>query len=105
MKTAAEMRALNPKYAAKAIIDELERSILFATRQGWTEVRLSRAITHSERFSWIQSWINDIDCPMVESIIGELREAGYKVSDFYEEKQFVDMDIIISWDGQDDQVA
>lgn len=98
MKTAAEMRALNPKYAAVNILTELEKSILFATRQGWTEVRLSSAITHPDRFTWIQSWINSLDCPIVENIITELRDAGYKVDPFYEERQFVDMDIIISWE-------
>lgn len=51
MKTAAEMRATNPKFLIQNTIDEIEKAIMFAHRQGWTEIRLANACTHPDRFS------------------------------------------------------
>lgn len=99
MKTAAEMRATNPKFLVQNTIDEIEKAIMFANRQGWTEIRLANACTHPDRFSWVKDWTSCIDNKTIESIVLVLRDLGYKVTVLYEEKQFVDMDIIISWAG------
>ena len=97
MKTAAEMRATNPKFTAQNVLTELEKSIEFANRHGQLEIRLSCATVHPDRFQWIGDWTNSVNSPIVEDIIRQLRDAGYKVTEFYEERQFVDIDIIISW--------
>lgn len=97
MKTAAEMRALNPKFTVQNVLAEIEKSIEAVNQQGQLEIRLTVATTHADRFDWTRDWITGTDRPMIESIVGELRAAGYKVTELYEERQFVDMDIIISW--------
>jgi hypothetical protein len=34
---------------------------------------------------------------LMKAVQEKLEAAGYKVSPFYEERQFVDMDIVVSW--------
>lgn len=97
MKTAAEMRASNPTNVVNKVLLELEEHIEVINRNGGTETRFSAACDHPDRFTWVQEWVNSNDCSMIEAIIGELRIAGYRVTELYEEKQFVDIDIIISW--------
>lgn len=103
MKTAAEMRALNPKFITDAILKEVENKIEEMARTGQTSLRFSIATSHPNRFKMINNWVYApvVDSPegvMMASIVRELEAAGYTVKAHYEDRQFVDIDIIISWD-------
>jgi hypothetical protein len=99
MKTAAEMRVSNPKFSIQYILAEIEKSIERVNNDSRTEIRLTAATIHPDRFLWMQAWFGvtpDLN-PMIENIVQELLDAGYKVTELYKRKQFVELDIIISW--------
>lgn len=98
MKTAAEMRATNPKFTVKNVLKEIEAAIERVNSGGTTNTRFTTSTTHPDRFDWIRLWTYGEDCIPLDSIVLELRRAGYTVTSWYEDNQFTDMDIMISWE-------
>lgn len=99
MLTAEEARKLMPKNKIAVLLEEVLNGIRAAAEMDKHECRLSGLLSDKDRFEWIRQYVyvgkND---GVAGKLIKELHDLGYKVRTLYEERQFVDMDIIVSWE-------
>jgi hypothetical protein len=100
MKTAQQMRNLMPESVVEAILTEFEKEAIDAAKRGATSLRLYGVIHRAgcSASHEIHQYVykkNPTD--LMKKVESRLVEAGYKITAFYEQRQFVDMDIIVSW--------
>lgn len=93
MISAKEARELS-NVGADEILKKIEDKIKYSCESKETQITL-----RSEPFGYWGYHLdtNDID-PLGKKVVQELRELGYKVSSYYEAKQFVDVALVISWE-------
>ena len=102
MRTAQEMRNLMPESVVEAILAEFEKSAVDAAKNSRNSVRLYGVI---DRAGWpasheVHQYVYEKKpTDLMKRVESRLVEAGYKVTAFYEERQFVDMDIVVSWES------
>ena len=101
MRDAQQMRSLMPESVVNHILTEFEKRAAEAAKQGQTSIRMYGVI---EGAGWpasheIHQYVYERKpTDLMKKVQARLEEAGYKVSPLYEERQFVDMDIIVSWE-------
>jgi hypothetical protein len=100
MRTAQQMKNLMPESVVEAILTEFEKSAVDAAKRGANSVRLYGII---DRAGWpasheIHQYVYEKKpTDLMKKVESRLIESGYKVKALYQELQFVDMDIIVSW--------
>lgn len=102
MRDAQGMRALMPEAVVNNILTEFEKRASEAAKRGNTSIRMYQVL---EGAGWpasheIHQYVYERKpTNLMKKVQAKLEEAGYKVAPFYEERQFVDMDIIVSWEA------
>ncbi len=102
MRDTQQMRALMPEVVVNRILSVFERKAVDAAKRNATEVRLYQVI---EQTGWpasheIHQFVYEKKpTELMLKVVARLKEAGYSVKAHYSEGQFVDMDIIVSWEA------
>ena len=102
MRTAQQMRTLLPTAVMDNILSEFDKQAADAAKRGATSIRLYSVI---DQAGWpasheIHQYVYEKKpTELMKKVQAKLEEAGYAVTAFYEERQFVDMDIIVSWEA------
>ena len=100
MRTAQQMRALSPEIVVDNILSEFEKTAVEASKSGRTSIRLYQIIERAggSASNEVHMYVYERKpSDLMKKVEARLVEAGYKVSALYEERQFVDMDIVVSW--------
>lgn len=103
MRNAQQMRDLMPEVVVNNILSEFEKKAVDAAKRNQTEVRLYQVI---EQAGWpasheIHQFVYEQKpTDLMLKVVARLKEAGYSVKAHYSESQFVDMDIIVSWEAK-----
>ena len=103
MRDAQQMRALMPDVVVNNILAEFEKRAAEAAKRGQTEIRLYQVI---EGAGWpasheVHQYVYERKpTDLMQRVEARLKQAGYQVKGHYSESQFVDMDIIVSWDDK-----
>jgi len=102
MRDAQQMRALMPEVVVNNILSEFEKKAIDAAKRNATEIRLYQVI---EQAGWpasheIHQFVyENKPTALMLKVVARLKEAGYSVKAHYFEGQFVEMDIIVSWEA------
>lgn len=99
MKTAQELRDLNPDIVVEAVLAEFDNAAIRAAQAGSTRMRLSGVlsaggVTPDEIYKYVCGGTSTV---VLQKVLDRFIEAGYTVETYYNESQFVDADIIVSW--------
>lgn len=103
MRDAQQIRALMPEAVMENILSEFEKQAVEAAKRGATEIRMYGVI---DKAGWhasheVHQFVYERKpTELMQKVAARLKEAGYLVTPFYSEGQFVDMDIIVSWKGK-----
>lgn len=103
MLKADEARAMMPARQAELILQKIEEKVKRSARtnSNWTRLydAFSDVLGIEEAASLIRQVVYDRQSPPLWDVVkAELVKAGYTIDTIYEERQFVDMDIKISWE-------
>ena len=102
MRDAQQMRALMPESVVNNILSEFEKKAVDAAKRNGAEVSLYHVI---EKAGWpaaheIHQFVYEKKpTELMLKVVARLKEAGYSVKAHYSEGQFVEMDIIVSWEA------
>ena len=98
MLTAKEAKELMPSNLITTILKEVELAIAEAAKKDLKSLRFSSATTREERFAWIREYVyKKSKVTPLNKVIEILGAHGFVCKTLYEERQFVDMDVIITW--------
>lgn len=99
--TADEARALCGTDKAQETLGVIYERIRKAAALGQTQVRYA-----TESDMGVYNWDREAKkptTPLGRIVVEQLRKDGYTVTTYYEERQFVDLGLVISWSTSDDQ--
>lgn len=99
MLTAKQARELMPKRKISTLLSEVFEKIEINAAADRDSARISSLISDEERFAWIADYVyHGKKDGTIGLLIAELTKLGYTCTNVYEERQFVDMDVIVSWE-------
>lgn len=83
------------------LLEKVDKEIRAMAERGFTELRLDSIVGSELITAYFGSGLNTNREQMIR-VLAHLRDAGYQIREIweiYEERQFVDMGITISWDS------
>lgn len=100
MTTAADIRALMPVPVPTTddLVAEVVEACKLVAKQGGAKIRMTAALASADRFNMIHEYVYERvkECP-IASVCQALEQLGFETKILYEERQFVDLDVIVSW--------
>lgn len=99
MITATEAINLMPSKKIDAILNALDEQIHNAAKNDRTSIRISSiSAVWPEIFNEVTNYVyHNNPSELMKSVLNTMTKHGYHIQSLYEERQFVDIDIIIEW--------
>lgn len=95
--TAKEARELAQLDKTEEILAKIYERIREAATRGDTSIRFAGNANEMGVYQFVGG--KQPGTPLGRRVVDRLRADGYKVTTYYEELQFVDLGLVISWEG------
>lgn len=95
--TAEEVRNMMPSKLYEVTLNKVYVKIKKAAEEDRTETSIAEEIGHDLVTLWFHPQINKPKPEIISYIKDTLESQGFRIREVYEDRQFVLMDLIVSW--------